>query len=298
MTARDTIGDRLQRLVSKFPSPVADEFRRYHKERLPGASAEGDPKDSHTSQPCWLYLPPELARKYNSRAEQEVVPQGLVDDSSHWKSLILVADALLFEAGITYRRHLSQSDGFWRIYHDCLRRTVLGNARADHLARSPEYNTAEVLTLYTDIASVFKIGSAAVCIAAGKESDLPAVFDLSDSVAVYSQIMDDMEDLAQDLGRGFYNYVAASLWQSSSARADDAGDDALTRIARHLMYSNGMATVAAELRARIADIAACLKTLDLPLADELPDNLERQVGNLEGKYQRLRCETVLGGIRK
>ena len=181
--------------------------------------------------PFWAVLPSSLTRAYGGqKALREHrrfladavwaqyclfkcvrLQDDLYDGQERDLSRVFVADQFLIEAERRFSKHFRQAGAFWEAFHNALERTTLAILDADLLQKRPGGHPRELLAAYARVNSIFTVGAAAVCIKFHRPLDLARVATLAGEVAKASQILDDLEDLAEDLSRERFNYAAKVL---------------------------------------------------------------------------------------
>jgi hypothetical protein len=185
-----------------------------------------------TRLPSWRVLPLVLERRYRRGSPRGRVPEGfladvlwgqyclylfirfqddLFDGQSHSPVAVYAADQCLFEAERIFSRHIPGRSWFWEVYRRSLRVTTQSIVEVDRLQQNTNTRPEHLLDGYARTGEILKVGSAAVCAVMSPKRAFRAVSLFSDEMAKAGQIMDDLQDLGEDLGRGRYNYVAAVI---------------------------------------------------------------------------------------
>jgi hypothetical protein len=81
----------------------------------------------------------------------------------------------------------------------------------DRLQQKAGTRPGRLLDGYAEVGEILKVGSAAVCAKLNQKTAFRRVSLFCDEMAKASQILDDLEDLAEDSGRKRHNYVAALI---------------------------------------------------------------------------------------
>lgn len=241
--------------------------------------------------PYWAVLPSSLARVYGGDAglkehraflEDAVWAQyclfrcirlqdDIFDRQEDDLSQLFASNGFLIEAERTFAKHFPRSGAFWQALYHALERTTEGIIAADNLQRRPGGDPRALLAVYTRVDSIFTVGAGAVCTLFGRGADLASLGELACEVAMASQILDDLKDLAEDLRRERFNYVAKRLL---SGEAPITIDRATRLIGREIALGDGTARVLDEARRHfrraraISDQLGCVEMRDYLAAGE------------------------------
>jgi len=198
-----------------------------------------------TSLPSWRVLPLMLAERYRRDSGRAPLPAGLLrdirwgqyclylftrfqDDCFDGQSTapvsIYAADQCLFEAERVFSRHIPKKSWFWPVYNDSLRITTQSIVEVDRLQQNKDTRPEQLLDGYARVGEILKAGSAAVCATMGQKIAFHPASLFSDEMAKAGQIMDDLQDLGEDLGRSRYNYMAAVIRTLGKHRRHKAGE--------------------------------------------------------------------------
>lgn len=224
--------DRLDKCIYSWPDSMARDLRRYLRDLRRRVFARKRTATSEARSPYWIPLPQWLARKYRRDAGSRNITQRFISDvmwgqyclflflriqddvfdgQADFPSLIYASDQFLFEAESLFLKYFSGTSPFWDIYHDCLRRSTRGIIQADRLQRTVHTKCENLLGKYAEVSSIFKVGSAAVCVRADRMKDFVHITRFADELAKAGQILDDFEDVVEDLERKRFNYAAIVL---------------------------------------------------------------------------------------
>ncbi len=223
---RDAMESGIADCLRSWPRPLSAAFRRYRKRSIgpgPGPSIL-----SRAALPYWFHLPEWLAERYsagsisqNERAFLNDVILGqyflylavrieddLFDGQTRAHTLLLAAQRFRSGAKEIFSRYFSRGNVFWEIYRKCLSSTARHLRIVDNLQRSPCTNPGALLEAYAGVNALFTIGAAAVCARHQRMADYPKVRKFSDRCSAGTQILDDLADIREDLGRNRWNYAA------------------------------------------------------------------------------------------
>jgi hypothetical protein len=220
----------------------------------------------------------------------------VLDGQAAGPALLFAADQYLFEAERAFGGHFSRASRFWSLLLESLETSTRAIVEADGWQRRPGRKAADLLPKYAEIAAVFRVGSAAVCLKAGRARDLPALARFSDGIATAGQICDDLIDVTEDLRRGRYNYVA-QLLLGSARRALDARE-AERRIARAIVSSDGADRVFREVRRNLAAAERAAGALPCPEARAHVAFWRGEVDRMASELHRRSVRAVLGGLAR
>jgi hypothetical protein len=204
-----------------------------------------------------------------------------------------VADALLVESQRTLAKHFPQGP-FWPLFHTCLEATIRGIMEVDERQRRPGAMNRRSLSLYADVASIFKVGCAAVCVRSGRMTAFRRVSDFADEISIAGQILDDMLDVQEDLARARYNFAANQLLRAGSVNADGCAD----RIARALLFDDGAGQLLKEASQHLDRADAAIAPLLLGEAMEYVGTLRLNINAFRQRIHVARVEHVFGPIAK
>jgi hypothetical protein len=280
-----SIRDRLQRLTASWPGvlslPLRDYLRQWERKRETGTGG----------QPYWLFFPAWLLRSYHRRGIAKHVDgsflgdilwgqyclflcvriqDDLLDGQAHSHALMFVSDQLLIEGQRVFAKHIPRTSRFWKMERQCLEMTTAAIVSADNLQRSPAARPQTLLPHYARIAEVFKVGPAAVCTVAGRTRDFGRISLFADNIAVVSQIMDDVDDVVEDVGRGRYNYVASLLMHYGNVKRS-GGRQLIRDLAHGFLHTNATVALFRVIHRHIDRAARAIAPLQVP---EVPRCIE------------------------
>jgi len=133
------------------------------------------------------------------------------DRQSQDGEAIYASDQCLFEADRIFAKYFSLQSWFWREYRESLRLATQSIVEVDALQHRFTSRPEDLLEGYARVSSILKIGSAAVCAMLDQKKAYQRVALFCDEMAKAGQIMDDIHDLEEDLGRERFNYAATIL---------------------------------------------------------------------------------------
>ncbi len=212
----------------------------------------------------------------------------LYDGHVHEPSLIYLADQYLIECQRTLGSHFPRSARFWELFYEGVETTTRAILRVDALERHPHRRGRELAAGYAEVASVLKVGAAAACLKFGRPGELATVSRFADAMAVAGQIVDDLEDVADDLGRGRFNYVAQLLLDGR--RADPTQASRL--IAAELLVRNGLSRVMRVARTYVTRARGLAARLQCSEAAAHAASAAQALDAMEARMERRTAEVV------
>jgi hypothetical protein len=264
------LNERLKKCVRTWDPALSRTFLRYvaARPRLPNRGGRG-------AAPYWLLLPQWLAvrvrgrqitaRRFLSDALfgqccaflavklHDDVFDGHVED----RSLIFAADHLFLAAREAFTPHFRGDSPFWKFYESSLRRTLDAIVATDECQVRGYGSPASVRALAREGYAVCNLGTFAACLHARTPALFTRIVRCTDELAFVGQLLDDMEDVREDLGRGRRNYAAWFLLGRSRKNIviDGTADRWFALLRRHLKKAAGHAASAAlpELAAHVAE---------------------------------------------
>jgi hypothetical protein len=125
-----------------------------------------------------------------------------------------------------------------------------------------------LLEEYAHVDSIFTVGWMALCMKADGHAQIPALRRISRHLAIAGQILDDLEDVADDLRRSRFNYVANVLSRPAERRAlARRGARALPCLTRRLVLEPGGLAIIHEVARHLKRAHDLASPLRLPLLD-------------------------------
>jgi len=304
----EALGARAESWVRSWPSslPAA------HFGRSPRRATGGTPRRRQTPaqiSPYWTMLAPALA---GSKGPRRVAPcfvrdvlwaqfclflfvriqDDLFDGQAEDKRLIYAADQFLIEAERTFGRYFARSSRFWCLLHQALETSTRAILRVDQLQQEEGGSPAELLEAYAQVAEIFKVGTAAVCLKMRRPRDLMALSRFADEMAVAGQIFDDLEDVEEDLRRCRLNYVAKRLLDGHPTEPAQA----MERVAREIVLGDGALRILSEVERHLGLAAVALGDVDCTAARTQVAWSLRDLACLKTAFHRRNVEVVLGPL--
>jgi hypothetical protein len=197
----------------------------------------------------------------------------VLDGDSATASMPIVGSALLMEAERTFARHVDVAP-FREFLRGAIADTCDAGLRIDAMQRSGGAGR-DALRAYAAAAAIFKVGTAAVCIAGRRTSALPWLYRFADAIAVAAQIMDDIRDLDADLKRGRVNYAAARL-----------GPD----LARGIFCDDGIGALADEVDRHLRRAARAASRARLGAAVAYAERVRAELSTFRATLRRAHVE--------
>ncbi len=253
----------------------------------------------------WLVLPSWLERRYSreppdatggvSTFLQDVlwgqyalfaavrIQDDLFDGQAQWPALIFASDQFLLEAEGSFRRACGDHPAFWPIYRECLETTLQAIVETDVLLQGESTSPEVLLEKYAAVSSVFKLGSAAVCLRRDRFDDFTFVGRFCDEMARVSQIFDDLEDVVDDLTRGRSNFVARILGINLPRPGN--GEKMAEIVAEQLVGERKSDRVLAEARKHLDRAEDAVRPIALPESGPYLASQKEILGDLERVFK-------------
>lgn len=278
-----TWNHELERFLRSLPPEIRAEFRLYwHNLRSAGGGAcEPDPS---TPAAYWLALPGWLASRYagvfpaSRRTVVGLLPHALwaqytlfiairiqddlFDGQTGSHALMFASGLFLVESARCFGAICGDAPGFWEFYGESLGRTIQAILETDRLQKSGESPADSLLLKYAEVGSIFKIGSAALCMLADRFDEFGHVSRFCDEMAKVSQIFDDLEDVLEDLERGRLNYVARCIGLTSAPPLSSERIEGV--LEEWLRDGSAQVSLVREIRKHIALAEESAAPLELP----------------------------------
>ncbi len=249
--------------------------------------------------PYWLQLPVWLQRRYRQEGHWSGVPRGalrtilqgqlalfscireqddLFDGQARDLKMIYGADLHLLDSRWRFAKLFPRDQRFWIEYWRCVEETVRGIVEVDRKQRRRGRMTLSSVGEYARVGAILRVGSAAVCLLARRESDYPRVRAYCNEMAMADQIADDMKDIEEDEARGRHNVAGNTLARRSRTPAGP------TRI------------LLQEMRRRYRRAGVAIRPLRLPQADRYLTRQLEALDGLDSKLHRHEVRHLLGAI--
>lgn len=227
-----SVATRLQRFINSLPAPAEEELKHYLAtvpvkplRRLPSLSrlharpywiAFPVALTAHSVRGTWTlvrtrgFLHDVLCAQYYIYLAVRI-RDDLLDGQAEGRALSGVANLLEGAAGEMLERYFERSSAFWRLLRLYKKQTAEGIKMVDQLQRRIGRNPGKVLDHFARTSSIFKIGSAAVCVATGRVKLMRTIETIFNHLAIGGQSIDDVRDIVEDLRRSRYNYAVQML---------------------------------------------------------------------------------------
>ena len=192
------------------------------------------------------------------------------------------------EASLVFSRHFGRRSPFWQEFRRALRTTYGAMARVDILQRAPEGAVPSLLRLYADSYDILHVASYAACVATGKKRWVPLIRRCGGAIAKGCQILDDIADLAEDLGGGRRTYVAHRL-----AHGADAGP---VQVAQGLLGSDRLEELLSEARSHMEKGRDELVASGITVDDGLFGEYAASIASERLRLRRNRVGRILGVV--
>ena len=218
----------------------------------------------------------------------------LQDDvfDGHTTDLALVygANQFLVEAERAFARQFSRPSPFWPAFWRALERSTQAIVRVDALQRRRGRAPARLAREYAGVAAVLGVGTTAVCLRNRRPAAAARLQAIADEWAIGDQILDDLDDVADDLRRGRFNYVA----QRVGGRA--VGLEPVRRsVARAIALGDGASLVLGDARKRFDRAAVLAGRLGLPGVTAVADAARRMVDDRVRGFARAQARLAFEG---
>lgn len=210
----------------------------------------------------------------------------LLDAQAADRRLVFAGDYILVEASRAFAPHVPSA--FWPMFYEALTTSVASILEVQrHGTQGGEWCASD-LDVHARIAHVFRLGSAAVCLATGQERALPATFALGDALAVMAQMLDDLSDLDEDLARGYLSPGAGFLLQS--ARESVRSAPISKALAQAVVIEDGIARFMEEMRKRLEVARQAAAELGLSDAQEYVTATGEHLARVEDELNAARVK--------
>lgn len=268
-------------------------------------------------QPYWLLLPLWLAEAFRGKQGLRTAGGGFVRDiiwaqyclfvviriqddifDRHMacSSLIYAADGFRIEAERVFSKYFRRTSQFWNIYASCMRETVFAVVEADRLQQSAGKEDRRLLRENGRTSAILTVASAAVCLKANRMKDFSRVVVFAREMMMAGSLIDDLLDMAEDIGRGRFNH-AASFFLHGAVRSPDKR--VLQKIARALLFTDGLTRFFREINRHVAVAEKALEPIMSPAAKGYLSSYRRSLERFEDGIHRTRVGRIFGcKIRK
>jgi len=230
---------RLQRFINAQPRAIARALQKYCRSVPIGLPHRLPSHHRLHSHPYWIAIPVVLARRWSDALATSGPRRTFLHDVL-WAQYCLyisvritddifdgqvrdpqmepLAGRFHREADEAFARHFSERAEFWTHFRAHYLTSLKGIKGVDTLQRGEALAPRAILRGFANTSSIFKIGATAVCLASGRNSALPIIGSIADELAIGTQIVDDVRDMAEDLKRGRFNYAARMLLKGNLLR--------------------------------------------------------------------------------
>jgi hypothetical protein len=304
---RRVLARRLSAYIESWPPAIVDEISGYFRATRP--HADGD--RAAQADRYWLSLPGWLAGhgrfggagRGDSALVRDVVwgqyclflfvriHDDLFDGQARCPALVFIADALLVEAERSFARHLPRGS-FWTLFRDLLDTSLRTVLAIDARQRQPNGMRREWLGAYGELASVLKVGAAAVCVKYHRLSDFAHVSAFADHLAIANQMVDDVYDLQEDFDRGRHNFAANHFGVDGTT---DPGERS-RRLAHSVLIDDAIGSLLSDVRQYLDGAAEAIKPLGIRQATAYVDRARRDLSSFAAEVHRTRVGFLLGPL--
>lgn len=262
--------------------------------------------------PTWITLPVALHAAWSDPAADEPEPvmldvlwgqyalflavrlqDDLLDRHHGDLRLQFVADRFLVES-LQALQPLPQLDAsFWMQYRHWLRDTTDAILEVDHLCRTPGAFTAAHLPLHGKVGAIFRVGGLAICRLCVRPWEAAWLGALQQQLSVFSQIVDDLDDAAEDLRAGRYTFVVNTL---TGARPDASAEpaDYQDRLRASWLDPVRMDPIWSEMERLAARVAALVPRSAPAQAHAVAAGVQRTMTGLQERMHTARVAHVFG----
>ena len=314
-TLTSFFASRVKGTVRSWPAGMKDDLlQRLGLSR--GSRGVADPRlhAGRNDQPYWILLPFWLAEKYHGRHYRRALGRRVLDDilwgqyclflfirlqddlfdrHTDRASLLYPSDLFLLEAERTFSRHFPKGSQFWKIYRDCIEKTLFAIVIGDNMERRPVRNRGRLLEALGGTSTICNVGPAALCGMAGRFRDFKRVTTFSTEMMKAGAIVDDIEDMEEDLRRGRFNY-AASFFLRGFRMGEAWKTKALRRVRRESVHGRGPSPLFLQIHRHLDAAEAAMRPFAVPAALEYLRSFRRSVVAMELSFQRKRIMTSIG----
>lgn len=210
----------------------------------------------------------------------------LFDGQSDSPVSIYASDQCLFEAERVFSLYFPKNAWFWGVYRDSLRLTTRSIVEVDRLQQRASGRPGQLLEGYARVGEILKVGSAAVCAKMNQRAAFHRVSLFCDEMAKAGQILDDLQDLAEDLKRQRHNYVATVI--RSLRKHGEHGGGKQQAFFEGLLSLAACEHVFAQARKHLSNASTVITKLALPGMNEYLDEYGKALLKAETRPLRRR----------
>jgi hypothetical protein len=127
------------------------------------------------------------------------------------RSLIWTSDQFMLESRSAFAPHFCARDPFWKYYDRSITTSIEAIAEVDRRQSGGTRRYRSICALYPSMYRLCSIATGSVCLKAGRDADFRSASAFLDELVLAGQLVDDLEDIAEDLDRGRVNAAAAFL---------------------------------------------------------------------------------------
>ncbi len=285
----------LNDFIRTIPRPYADDLRLYLKQLQKSFLQRSQGQRVQEFHPYWVLLPRWLWKKYNNRLHglrknfvDEIlwaqycmyffirIQDDIFDKQTANNQLIFPADLFLFEADRIFEKYFVRSSLFWHYRRESLRSTVLGIIDVDRLQKLSTKSSEKLSVQYARVCSIFKLGSVAFCIKAKAMKDFPSLESFADELAIAGQIVDDIQDMAEDLKEDRFNYVWAALFESANTIRNPK-----QQLDAPISTDGIIGSIFSRIRAHVQRASQSIEPIGLPDAKKYLEQFSKRVDRFE-----------------
>lgn len=271
-----------RRFISAQPEAIREVFNSFFRRPFRLLRRRKRRANDWLSLPYWRVLPIALRSRFGSGTTRKPAPRKFLHDvqwaqyclflcirfqddvydgQNRGAATIFACDQCLLEADGVFAKYFSPRSWFWKEYRESLRLATQSIVEVDALQRKSTSRPDELLDGYARVSSILKVGSAAVCALLNQRNAYKRVSLFCDELAKAGQIMDDIHDLEEDLGRKRFNYVANVLRRSENKMPKRARSNELLN-QLHILAT--MEEIYDEARTHVSRASAAIDPLEIP----------------------------------
>jgi hypothetical protein len=306
----------LQEFVNSLPPEASAELRAYLGS-VPVKPPSRLPRMSQLhAQPHWISFPVALVNHRQRNIKASAIPSTLIHDilSSQYfiylavrlrddlldgqatgRTLTEVSHSLEQTAGEILKRWYEPSSEFWTLFRRYMGDTAKGISEVGRLQRRIVRDPGRMPDGYARTSSIFKLGSAAVCVSTGRVRLMGSLEMAFDHLAIGGQIIDDVKDIVEDIERGRYNYAVQMLFKGHGRAASPV--EVSRRVLSALLNPRNLEEVVSVAVHHFKTARRLLKQLHLRELYDIPMVQQRAAGNLLEYVHRRRIGALFSGRR-